>query len=132
MDFLITITDGFNYYAAIFAFIFITLDVASGMMKGASQHALSSKVMRQGFWHKSALFLVIILSALVDSAMRSGLDIGFNAPIFEGACVYVCVMEIISILENVSVMNPELKSSKLFAMFAHVNREKTTEEDEAE
>lgn len=107
--------------AALITFIFITLDVVSGLMKGAAQSNLSSKIMRQGFWHKGSLFLVIVLAAAIDTAISSGLNIGFNAPIFEGTCIYIIGMETVSILENVVEMNPELKDSKLFALFRKNN-----------
>lgn len=120
MNTLINITDNINYYAPLVAFFFITLDVTSGIMKGAAQHKLSSKIMRQGFWHKASLLLVIILAATIDATIATGFNItGFNMPILEGSCAYIVVMEIVSILENITEINPELKGTKLLSLFGH-------------
>lgn len=103
-----------------FACVFILLDVITGVCKGASQHALSSEIMRRGFWHKLATVTALVVAGLVDTMQYSGLDIGFTVPIFAAACGYVCVMELVSICENLKAMNEELAGTRLMGLF---NRE---------
>ena len=62
----------------------------------------------------------LLLAALIDTAVAFepliGDQLGLNAPIFEAACIFVSVMEITSILENIKKMNPDLKKMKVFGM----------------
>lgn len=105
-----------------FAFIFIALDVLTGLAKGAASAknggGLSSEKMKTGFWHKLGIIAALVVAGLLDAAAGAGLDLGFDAPIFEAACGYVVIMELLSILENISELNPELAGSKLFQLFA--------------
>lgn len=115
-DFATALND-VNYTFFAVAMIFIVFDIVTGIMKGASQHKVSSSIMRQGFWHKLAEIAALLLALLVDSAMDMGIDLGFNAPIFEAACVYVMLMELASILENIKATNPKLADSRLLGIF---------------
>lgn len=99
-----------------FALVFILFDVITGVCKGASTHTLSSAVMREGFWHKLAVILALCIAACIDAAAGAGLDLGFEVPVFEGVCGYVVVMELLSILENISEINPELAGSAIFKL----------------
>lgn len=101
----------------VFALTFILLDVVSGIAKGAATHSLSSARMREGFWHKLGIIIVLLIAALVDAAAGAGLNLGFQVPLFEAVCGYVIVMELLSILENVGEINPELAGSRLLQMF---------------
>lgn len=107
----------------LFALAFITLDVVSGVMKGASLGELSSRVMRTGFWHKSALVVAIILCTLIDYALTYNINIGFDMPIVEVASGYIIMMEIVSICENLCIINPELKGSNLMKLLKHEDDE---------
>lgn len=105
-----------------FALAFILLDVITGVIKGAATAGqegggLSSEKMKQGFWHKLAIITALIVAALLDTAAATGLELGFEVPLFEGACVYVVLMELFSILENIAVINPELAGSRIFDLF---------------
>ena len=101
-----------------FAFIFIALDVCTGIAKGASHKNLSSEKMKSGFWHKLGIIAALVVAGLLDAAAGAGLDLGFDAPVFEAACGYVVIMETLSILENISELNPELAGSRLLQLFA--------------
>ena len=100
----------------VFALVFILLDILTGIAKGASQHDISSEKMKRGFWHKLGIIAALIVAGLLDAAAGAGLDLGFEVPVFEGACGYVVIMELISILENIAVINPELAGSRLFQL----------------
>lgn len=106
-----------------FALAFILLDIITGICKGASQHNLRSDAMKAGFWHKLGIITALVVAGLVDAAAGAGLDLGFQVPIFEAACGYVVVMELLSILENISELNPELAGSRLLQLF-EVNGER--------
>lgn len=107
-----------------FALVFILLDILTGLAKGASQHDISSEKMKQGFWHKLAIIAALIVAGLLDAAAGAGLDLGFEVPVFEAACGYVVLMELFSILENISEINPELAGSRIFNLFASNKEDK--------
>lgn len=100
----------------VFALVFILLDVMTGIAKGASQHNLSSEKMKQGFWHKLGIIAALIVAGMLDAAAATGLDLGFEVPVFEGVCTYVVLMELLSILENIAEINPELAGSHVFQL----------------
>lgn len=99
-----------------FALVFILLDVLTGICKGAATHNLSSEKMKSGFWHKLGIIAALVVAGLIDAAAGSGLDIGFEVPVFEAVCGYVVIMELLSILENIAEINPELAGSRVFQL----------------
>ena len=99
-----------------FALVFILLDVLTGICKGAATHNLSSEKMKTGFWHKLGIIAALIVAGILDAAAATGLDLGFEVPVFEGVCTYVVLMELLSILENIAEINPELAGSHVFQL----------------
>lgn len=94
----------------------IILDIATGIAKAAMGKTLSSGAMRQGLYHKAAFVGVIILAIICDGA-TGHMDLGFSIQLAPAACVYICLTEIASIIENLGEINPELKDSKLLQLF---------------
>lgn len=101
-----------------FAVAFITFDVVTGYAQAVANHCVSSKVMKAGFWHKLALVFAMLAAGLADLAASVEIDLGFQLPLFEAACGYVCLMELMSICENITKMNPSLAESRLMGLFA--------------
>ena len=103
--------------------VFILLDIVSGVVKAASQHALSSSIMRKGLWHKMGTIMLELLAAGASIAILYwGVLPTEFAAVYQTVSVYIVLMEVVSILENISEINPELKLIKLFDMFG-VNKE---------
>ncbi|KAB7789465.1 phage holin family protein [Bifidobacterium cebidarum] len=96
--------------------VLIVLDYATGLMKAAMQHDISSEKMRLGLWHKSGLILVMVLAEVVERA-QAYIDLGFTLPLIVPAAVYISITEISSILENLGEINPEIKASPLLQLF---------------
>ena len=40
------------------------------------------------------------------------IELGIDVPVFKTVCIYICVMELVSVLENLCEINPAL--AKLF------------------
>lgn len=74
-------------------FIFNIADIVSGIIQACINNNLDSKVMRQGLLRKILVILVVILSFILENAF------GITW-ISKGVCIYVILMEIISIGEN--------------------------------
>lgn len=73
--------------------IFMIADILSGVIQAIINKNLDSQKMREGLLRKMLLILVVILSFIFQYA--------FNIPaISKVVCIYLIVMEIISIMEN--------------------------------
>ena len=91
---------------------FIMLDMISGLVKSLKSKSFSSSIMREGLFHKCGSVLCIVFAWLVDYA-QTFIDIGVTVPITLTVCGYIVLMEIGSIIENVSKINPEIVPEKL-------------------
>ena len=104
------------------AFAFIVLDFLTGIIRAFARNCFTSTKMREGLFHKVGLILCMILGGLVDFAQGS-LDLGVSVPVAAAICVYICLMEIASIIENVCKINPQIMPDKLAALFGGLNRD---------
>lgn len=96
--------------------VLVIMDWLTGCAKAVHAHDISSEKLREGLWHKSAYALVVILAEIVEHAQQ-WIDLGVTVPLIVPACVYICVTEIASIIENIGELNPELNGTKLLSMF---------------
>ena len=103
-------------------FAFIVLDFATGLTKAFATKTFTSTKMREGLFHKVALLLCMILGFLVDHAQGS-IDLGITVPVAAAVCVYICLMEITSIIENVCKINPQIVPDKLAVLFGGLKRD---------
>ena len=104
-------------------FAFIVLDFATGLTKAFATKTFTSTKMREGLFHKVALLLCMILGFLVDHA-QGYIDLGITVPVAAAVCVYICLMEITSIIENVCKINPQIVPDKLAALFCGLDKNK--------
>lgn len=91
--------------------LFIMMDLITGLLKSLKKREFNSSVMRQGLWHKSGCVLAVCFGVLVDYA-QSIIDLGLTMPVALTVCVYICLMEMGSIFENICVINPQLATEK--------------------
>lgn len=73
--------------------------------------------MREGLFHKCGSVLCILFGILTDYA-QTFVDLGITLPIAATICVYIILMEIGSIIENVCTINPEIMPEKIRALFS--------------
>lgn len=114
-------------YVTLVVMLFIILDFVTGIIKAAIKSELSSTKMREGLMHKISFILALILGWLCEWSMPIlGLPDVFEA-VYMGVGVYISCTEIVSILENLGEINPELKTSKFLSLFGE-NEEANKEE----
>ena len=89
--------------------IFIAIDIISGLIKAFYNKSFSSNIMRQGIYHKITYILIIIVAITCEYASNN-IDLGFDLPLIKPTCAYITVCEFMSILENISAINPELSN----------------------
>lgn len=94
---------------------FILFDILTGLIKAFKNKDYKSCVMREGLFHKCGSLLCIVFGFLIDYGQQF-LDLGFKAPVGTTICIYICLMEFVSIAENLRDINPEL--SKLLTILA--------------
>lgn len=100
---------------------FITMDCITGIVKAVKNKSFSSTTMREGLFHKLGSILAIVLGLLADYA-QSIIDLGFTLPITIPLCVYIVTMEIGSIIENISAINPSILPNRLMQFFSKINK----------
>lgn len=108
-----------DWHILIVVLLFIVLDVVTGIIKAVMKKELNSTVMRNGLFHKSAFLLAIAFAYACEYGMMF-LDLGFTMPIVAAVCIYICLTETVSILENLGEINPELANNKFMKIFASV------------
>lgn len=104
-------------------FLFILLDVVSGIVKAALFGNLSSSKMREGIMHKFSYIVILVLSYMMELGQSyTGVRIDF--PLITTVVAFIIISEIMSIFENCCEMNPELKDSRVAQLFDLTNKEK--------
>jgi len=129
-SFLSPVRDCFPAQVAIVALlILILLDWIFGIGNACMKHEFKSDKMRQGIGHKMSELGFVVVAIVMDAMISVGLDLGFNGPILTTIAVYLCIMEIGSLLEIFASINPQLADSPVFKLLATAHIIK--EEDEA-
>lgn len=99
------------------AFVMMVMDIITGFAGAVVTHSVSSKKMREGIGHKVMLILTIMLAVLVQIFSTHIGDLGIIVPLILPVCVYIIVMEITSVVENITTAYPELKDTPLVKLF---------------
>lgn len=93
-------------------FAFIASDFISGAVSAMAQHEWSSSKMRQGLYHKFGSIILIFIAHLIDYTQNYA-DLGIHIPVASAICVYIILMELGSVLENIGKINPQLLPTKI-------------------
>lgn len=97
----------------------IALDVIVGLVKAFSTEGFDSTKMREGLYHKFTYIAALALAALIEYGSVY-LDFGFQLTVLQPAViVYVVLTECGSILENLTVINPELADNAFMSIFSN-------------
>jgi len=120
--FMSPIRDCFPAQVAIVALgLLILLDWIFGVSNALIKHEFSSEKMREGIGHKCSELGFVFVGIITDAMVSAGLDIGFSGPVLTTIAVYLCVMEIGSLLETFAKINPQLAESPVFKLLASVH-----------
>lgn len=118
--------------ALIALLILIFLDWVFGIGNACANHAFSSKKMREGISHKCSELGFVLVGLIADAMLFAGLDLGLNGPVLLTITIYLCIMEIGSLLEIFVKMNPVLGDSPVFKLLASAKMIKVDREEEEE
>lgn len=105
----------------------ILLDVITGISQAVFNKVLSSEKMRNGVYHKLSYVFAVALALFVEYTVDH-LDIGYTLPLFVPVCTYIVLTEIVSIIENMGKLNPELTGSGIFKLLSE-NKNRRIDDD---
>ena len=114
MEAIYTLTEQQVWAIAGAAFMML-FDLVSGFVAAVINKEVSSSKMREGLAHKMVLLLFIALSLAVEVLSLHVAD--FGCVTVYAVCVFIIVMEVASILENLCRAYPELRDTKLMRIF---------------
>lgn len=114
-----------NYWIIVLALSLILFDIVTGLLKAIKNHNLDSTRLREGLYHKLAECLALVCPGLLYyGALYAHIEIPF--PMIEAVGGYICVMEVLSAIENICEVNPDL--FKMFQPYLKKLKGLTTEE----
>lgn len=92
------------------------LDLVTGLIGALRKKDLKSYRLRDGLFKKVGFIFCYLLAWMID---QYGYVIGFQIgiPILPVVVLYAATTEIVSILENIHEINPDLLPSKLMELF---------------
>ena len=88
--------------------MFMLADIVSGFIKAWHDNDLQSKALRNGLFHKSAFLGLIGVAQLTELAADKMPEIELNVPIVGAICAYIVLTELVSVLENLRDINPDI------------------------
>lgn len=82
-------------------------DMVSGYLKARLAGDVRSRKMFEGIMHKAAYFMLIAIAAVIQ-VMQGHFEIWPDFPSVTAVCVLICATEIVSNLENIIAINPDI------------------------
>lgn len=112
-----------DIWYAIAILFFISTDYLTGVIKAIIQGELNSKRMREGLGHKLTYLLLTLVAWFIDT-LNAHLTLGFPINVFNCTVSGICLIELTSIIENITAINPELENAPFMSVFAQNNTPK--------
>lgn len=97
--------------------VLMAFDIITGFGGAAKEGVIQSGKMREGLWHKAGFLWLVVLAIIWEVAV---LWINFDAylkgagtivpefPAVSVVCAFIALIELISIVENLCVLNPSI------------------------
>lgn len=107
-----------DWHPVAVAALLMLLDIGSGFVGAFRVGEVDSAKMRDGLWHKAGFCGLILLAAVYEVAAAwidfEVASLGFGVAVPElpavgAVCVYIVVTELVSIIENLCVLNPDIE-----------------------
>lgn len=109
-------------YTILIALIFNLLDLVSGLVLACKSKSIDSSKLRDGLFKKFGFVICYFVAWLLDSyGARIGFNIGID--LLPVIILYVCGTEVVSILENISGIAPNILPP-IFKQFLQKFKEK--------
>ena len=105
-----------QFYPIIIALVFNALDIITGIITAVKNKDIQSAKLRDGLFKKVGFMLCYFVGWLVDNE-GSMIGFQFGTLILPIIILYVCTTELVSILENICKINPDILPEKLMELF---------------
>lgn len=109
-----------DVWALIAVLFFVATDYITGIVKAIMAGNLSSKKMREGLGHKFAYLALIVVAYMID-VFNVHVNLGLPVHVYLITVGGICLIELTSIIENVTEINPELKDVPFMKIFSTTN-----------
>ena len=96
-----------NVTFLIVAIVFIAFDILTGWTKALATHTTNSSIMRVGLFHKLGEILAILFGYGCQYSFPK-IGVAIPIPLPEAIATYIILMEVASIIENLTKINPQL------------------------
>ena len=108
-----------TYYSIVIALIFNALDLLTGIVASVKNKEVKSSKLRDGLFKKVGFMFCYFIGWLVDT---QGYRVGFNITnVLPIILLYSCTTELVSIIENICKINPDILPEKLMSIF-HIKK----------
>lgn len=105
---------------------FIGFDVITGFLKAFYAEGVNSTILRKGLFHKLSEIISVFGAGLFEYGCHY-LEFNVEIPMVGAVTTYICIMEFISIMENLSAVNPAL--GKLFKPYLEKLKERNDDHE---
>lgn len=111
-----------QFYPIMIVLVFNAVDIVTGVISALKNKDVKSNKLRDGLFKKVGFIICYFVAWLVDT---QGDIIGFHidVSILPILIIYACTTELVSILENICKINPDLLPDKLMQIFHLTNKE---------
>lgn len=106
---------------------FILADIITGFLKAGYMGDINSTALRKGLFHKASEICATIGAGLLEYG-ASYVEINIPLPVVNIVATYICVMEFVSVIENLCCVNPQL--NKLFKPYLEKLKKVDKEDDD--
>lgn len=83
-------------------------DILTGFLRAWYEGNISSHALRRGLFHKVGFLAVIVLSQGLEYAADIIPQIQLEMPLTVAVCAYIILTEVVSIIENIKGITPEI------------------------
>lgn len=99
--------------------ILILMDIVCGVAGAARGKELCSAIMRDGLYNKFGELMLLLLAIIANEALSVPPfnTMGIPPEIAYTVAIYIAGMELVSIIENICKINPQLPFAKILLMF---------------
>lgn len=108
-----------TFHSVIVALSFNALDILTGFVAAVRKHDIQSGKLRDGLFKKAGFVLCYFVAWILDT---HGEAVGFTlaVDVLPVVVLYACTTELVSVLENITLINPDILPEKLMNLF-HVS-----------
>lgn len=104
------------FYEILAVLVFTITDYVTGIIGAVMHGNLSSTKMREGLGHKFAYLCVFFIAWFIDFEMGH-IDIGFHNTLTPIVTAGIVLIELSSVIENISKINPKIKDAPFMSIF---------------